>query len=42
MSMSKKYWRGLPELHNSPEFQAQSKNELLAKINSMMIWLMNI
>lgn len=27
MSMSKKYWRGLPELHNSPEFQAQSKNE---------------
>jgi MoCo/4Fe-4S cofactor protein with predicted Tat translocation signal len=27
MSMSKKYWRGLPELHNSPEFQEQSKNE---------------
>jgi molybdopterin-containing oxidoreductase family iron-sulfur binding subunit len=25
--MSKKYWRGLPELHNSPEFQEQSKNE---------------
>lgn len=27
MSMSKKYWRGLPELHNSPEFEAQHKNE---------------
>ncbi len=27
MSMSKKYWRGLPELHNSPEFQEQQKNE---------------
>ena len=27
MSMSKKYWKGLPELHNSPEFQEQSKNE---------------
>ncbi len=27
MSMSKKYWKGLPELHNSPEFQAQQKNE---------------
>src|SRR6478752_1009834 len=27
MSMSKKYWKGLPELHNSPEFQAQHKNE---------------
>jgi MoCo/4Fe-4S cofactor protein with predicted Tat translocation signal len=27
MTMSKKYWRGLPELHNSPEFQAQQKNE---------------
>lgn len=27
MSMSKKYWRGLPELHNSPEFQEQHKNE---------------
>src|SRR5262245_47142743 len=27
MSMSKKYWRGLPELHNSPEFQEQSKHE---------------
>jgi molybdopterin-containing oxidoreductase family iron-sulfur binding subunit len=25
--MSKKYWKGLPELHNSPEFQAQQKNE---------------
>jgi MoCo/4Fe-4S cofactor protein with predicted Tat translocation signal len=25
--MSKKYWRGLPELHNSPEFQEQQKNE---------------
>jgi MoCo/4Fe-4S cofactor protein with predicted Tat translocation signal len=25
--MSKKYWRGLPELHNSPEFQEQLKNE---------------
>jgi MoCo/4Fe-4S cofactor protein with predicted Tat translocation signal len=25
--MSKKYWRGLPELHNSPEFQEQHKNE---------------
>jgi molybdopterin-containing oxidoreductase family iron-sulfur binding subunit len=25
--MSKKYWRGLPELHDSPEFQAQQKNE---------------
>jgi molybdopterin-containing oxidoreductase family iron-sulfur binding subunit len=25
--MSKKYWRGLPELHNSPEFQEQSKHE---------------
>ena len=27
MSMSKKYWRGLPELNNSPEFQEQHKNE---------------
>ncbi len=27
MSMSKKYWKGLPELHNSPEFQEQAKNE---------------
>jgi len=27
MSMSKKYWRGLPELHNSPEFQKQHQNE---------------
>src|ERR1043165_5319877 len=27
MSMSKKYWKGLPELHNSPEFQEQLKNE---------------
>lgn len=27
MSMSKKYWRGLPELHNSAEFQDQHKNE---------------
>ncbi|MBK9285896.1 MAG: TAT-variant-translocated molybdopterin oxidoreductase [Sphingobacteriaceae bacterium] len=27
MSMSKKYWRGLPELHNSPEFQEKHKNE---------------
>ncbi len=27
MSMSKKYWRGLPELHNSEEFQAKHKNE---------------
>jgi molybdopterin-containing oxidoreductase family iron-sulfur binding subunit len=27
MSMSKKYWKGLPELHNSPEFQEQHKNE---------------
>src|SRR3954463_16769165 len=27
MSMSRKYWRGLPELHNSPEFQEQSKHE---------------
>jgi MoCo/4Fe-4S cofactor protein with predicted Tat translocation signal len=25
--MSKKYWRGLPELHNSSEFQDQHKNE---------------
>ncbi|MCC6369756.1 MAG: TAT-variant-translocated molybdopterin oxidoreductase [Bacteroidia bacterium] len=25
--MSKKYWRGLPELTNSPEFQEQHKNE---------------
>jgi MoCo/4Fe-4S cofactor protein with predicted Tat translocation signal len=25
--MSKKYWRGLPELHNSPEFQASASNE---------------
>ncbi|HQQ93670.1 MAG TPA: TAT-variant-translocated molybdopterin oxidoreductase [Bacteroidia bacterium] len=25
--MSKKYWRGLPELHNSPEFQESHKNE---------------
>ncbi|MBK6521083.1 MAG: TAT-variant-translocated molybdopterin oxidoreductase [Sphingobacteriaceae bacterium] len=25
--MSKKYWKGLPELHNSPEFQEQIKNE---------------
>jgi len=25
--MSKKYWRGLSELHNSPEFQEQHKNE---------------
>ncbi|MGZ4100189.1 MAG: TAT-variant-translocated molybdopterin oxidoreductase, partial [Bacteroidia bacterium] len=25
MSMSKKYWKGLPELHNSPEFQEQHK-----------------
>lgn len=25
--MSKKYWKGLPELHNSPEFQEQHKNE---------------
>ena len=27
MSMSKKYWRGLSELNNSPEFQEQHKNE---------------
>jgi MoCo/4Fe-4S cofactor protein with predicted Tat translocation signal len=27
MSMSKKYWKGLPELHNSPEFQKQANNE---------------
>lgn len=27
MSMSKKYWKGLPELHNSPEFAEQSRNE---------------
>lgn len=27
MSMSKKYWRGLPDLHNSPEFQEKHKNE---------------
>src|SRR5688572_6874306 len=27
MSMSKKYWRGLPELHNSPEFAEQHRNE---------------
>jgi MoCo/4Fe-4S cofactor protein with predicted Tat translocation signal len=27
MSMSKKYWKGLPELHNSPEFQEQANNE---------------
>jgi MoCo/4Fe-4S cofactor protein with predicted Tat translocation signal len=27
MSMSKKYWRGLPELHNSPDFQKQAGNE---------------
>lgn len=25
--MSKKYWKGLPELHNSPEFQKQAGNE---------------
>ncbi|MGZ3921839.1 MAG: TAT-variant-translocated molybdopterin oxidoreductase, partial [Bacteroidia bacterium] len=25
--MSKKYWKGLPELHNSPEFQEQHKSE---------------
>ena len=25
--MSKKYWRGLPELNNSPEFQVQHQNE---------------
>ncbi|MDZ4663455.1 MAG: TAT-variant-translocated molybdopterin oxidoreductase [Bacteroidota bacterium] len=25
--MSKKYWKGLPELHNSAEFQEQLKNE---------------
>jgi molybdopterin-containing oxidoreductase family iron-sulfur binding subunit len=25
--MSKKYWKGLPELNNSPEFQEQQKNE---------------
>ncbi len=25
--MSKKYWKGLPELHNSPEFQEKAKNE---------------
>jgi molybdopterin-containing oxidoreductase family iron-sulfur binding subunit len=25
--MSKKYWKGLSELHNSPEFQEQQKNE---------------
>lgn len=25
--MSKKYWRGLPELHNSPEFAEQHRNE---------------
>lgn len=25
--MSKKYWKGLPELHNSQEFQEQAKNE---------------
>ncbi|HRD40233.1 MAG TPA: TAT-variant-translocated molybdopterin oxidoreductase, partial [Bacteroidia bacterium] len=25
--MSKKYWRGLPELTESPEFLQQSKNE---------------
>lgn len=27
MSMSKKYWRGLPELTESPEFLEQTKNE---------------
>lgn len=27
MSMSKKYWRGLPELNSSPEFLEQAKNE---------------
>ncbi|MGE0568488.1 MAG: TAT-variant-translocated molybdopterin oxidoreductase, partial [Bacteroidia bacterium] len=27
MSKSKKYWRGLPELNNSPEFQESHKNE---------------
>ncbi len=27
MSMSKKYWKGLPELHNSPDFQEKAKNE---------------
>jgi len=27
MTMSKKYWRGLPELNNSKEFQAQHQNE---------------
>ncbi len=27
MSMSKKYWRGLPELHNSPEFLEKQKHE---------------
>src|SRR5436190_1079854 len=32
MTMSKKYWRGLPELHNSPEFQAQHKNEFAEEL----------
>src|SRR4051812_269417 len=27
MSMSKKYWRGLPELNESPEFLKQHQNE---------------
>ena len=32
MSMSKKYWKGLPELHNSPEFQEQQKNEFASPL----------
>ena len=27
MSMSKKYWKGLPELTESPEFTQSKKNE---------------
>jgi molybdopterin-containing oxidoreductase family iron-sulfur binding subunit len=30
--MSKKYWRGLPELHNSPEFEARHKNEFAEEL----------
>ncbi len=38
MSMSKKYWKGLPELHNSPEFQAQQKNEFANLFQWMSSW----
>lgn len=32
MSMSKKYWKGLPELHNSSEFQERAKNEFAEQL----------